>query len=99
MALGLQSVQAQQLWLTGLVVHACRILAPLSGIEPMSPALEGRFLTTRPPGKSLTELLFMVILFHIILNSCQKKVQIHSGLTPFDHAVLRTHLTEKITKA
>ena len=23
-----------------------------SGIEPMSPALEGRFLTTEPPGKS-----------------------------------------------
>ena len=24
---------------------------PGSGIEPMSPALQGRFLTTRPPGK------------------------------------------------
>ena len=28
------------------------ILAPQPGIKPMSPALEGRFLTTRPPGKS-----------------------------------------------
>ena len=28
------------------------ILVPRPGIEPMSPALEGRFLTTEPPGKS-----------------------------------------------
>ena len=97
-ALGLQSMQAQQLWLTGLVVHSCRTLVPLPGTEPMSSALEGRFLTTRPPGKFLTELLFVVILFHIIMNSYQNKVQTHFGLTPFDHAVLRTHLTEKITK-
>ena len=30
----------------------CRILVPLPGIKPVSPALEGRFLTTGPPGKS-----------------------------------------------
>ena len=28
------------------------ILAPQPGIEPMSPALEGKFLTTGPPEKS-----------------------------------------------
>ena len=28
------------------------ILVPWPGIKPMSPALEGRFLTTEPPGKS-----------------------------------------------
>ena len=32
---------------------ACGILIPGPGIEPMSPALAGRFLTTGPPGKSL----------------------------------------------
>ena len=32
---------------------ACRILVPRPGIEPASPALEGRFFTTAPPGKSL----------------------------------------------
>ena len=32
---------------------ACEILAPRPGIEPTSPALEGEFLTTEPPGKSL----------------------------------------------
>ena len=30
----------------------CGILAPQPGIEPVPPALEGRFLTTRPPWKS-----------------------------------------------
>ena len=28
------------------------ILIPRPGIEPVSPVLEGRFLTTGPPGKS-----------------------------------------------
>ena len=46
--------------LTGSVVRvntgltACRILVPRSGIKPATPALEGRFLTTGPPGKSFT---------------------------------------------
>ena len=41
-----------------VVVHglscptACGILVPQPGIEPGSPALEGGFLTTGPPGKS-----------------------------------------------
>ena len=32
---------------------ACRVLVLKAGIEPSSPALEGRFLTTGPLGKSL----------------------------------------------
>ena len=32
---------------------ACGILVPQSGIKPMSPALQGRFLTAGPPRKSL----------------------------------------------
>ena len=39
--------QTQQLWITGLA--ALRHVGP--GLEPMSPALAGRFLTTAPPGK------------------------------------------------
>ena len=31
---------------------ACGILVPQPGTEPSSPALEGGFLTTGPPGKS-----------------------------------------------
>ena len=30
---------------------ACGILVPGPGIKPMSPALQGGFLTTGPPGK------------------------------------------------
>ena len=48
------------IWLPWLLVAArglscpvaCGILVPWPGIEPTSPALEGRFLTTGPPGKS-----------------------------------------------
>ena len=42
---------------SALVVHrfscpeTCRILVPGPGIEPMSPALQGEFLTTGAPGK------------------------------------------------
>ena len=32
---------------------ACGILVPRPGIEPTSPTLEGRLLTTQPPRKSL----------------------------------------------
>ena len=35
----------------------CGILVHQPGIEPMSPALEGGFLTTGPPGKSLYGIL------------------------------------------
>ena len=31
---------------------ACEILVPCPGIEPASPALEGRFLTSGPPDRS-----------------------------------------------
>ena len=61
-ACGLQSAQAQQLQRVGSLVVACGLSCPVTcgilvsppGIEPMSPALEGRFLTTGPPGKSLS---------------------------------------------
>ena len=34
------------------MLAACGILVPQPGIELVSPALEGRFLTTAPPRKS-----------------------------------------------
>ena len=36
---------------------------PGSGLEPMSPAVAGGFLTTVPPGKSLTVDFFVDILY------------------------------------
>ena len=46
----------QQLWLVGLVAqkHEVARNLPGPGTEPRSPALSGRFLTTGPPGKSLS---------------------------------------------
>ena len=37
---------------------ACGILVPQSGIEPVFPALQGGFLTTGPPGKPQTGVLY-----------------------------------------
>ena len=47
---------------------ACGILLPRLGIEPAFPALEGRFLTTGPRGKSLEflNLLFWDFPFYCI---------------------------------
>ena len=42
---------------------ACGILVPQTGIEPVSPALEGRFLTTGPPGTSPP----LVLIEHFVL--------------------------------
>ena len=42
-----------------LSCEACGILAPRPGIRLTLPALEGKVLTTRPPGKSLTELFWL----------------------------------------
>lgn len=49
-------------WATGALQSGCkalnysvahRILVPRSGIDPVSPELQGRFLTVGPPGQSL----------------------------------------------
>jgi len=50
---GLQSAQASLAGAHGLSYSgACGILVPRPGIKPVSPALQGGFLTTGPPGKS-----------------------------------------------
>ena len=40
---------------------ACGILVLQTGTEPTSPALQSRFLTTEPPGKSLYSSLFLFL--------------------------------------
>ena len=40
---------------------ACGILDPRPGIEPASPALEGRFLITGPPGESHAECFILTL--------------------------------------
>ena len=48
-------------WFFGL--EACGIEAPRPGIKPVLPALDGKILTTGPPGKSLSGsyLLFLLM--------------------------------------
>ena len=47
-------VQAQWLWHMGLVaLQHVESFGP--GIQPMAPALAGRLLTSRPPGKSFSD--------------------------------------------
>ena len=45
---------------------ACGILVPGPGMELASPALQGGFLTTGPPGKSLLLILFSVSLTSVL---------------------------------
>ena len=52
----------------------CGILVPWPGIEPTSPALEGRFLTTGPPGKSL---VLLYLLLPILLRGLLIPTQPH----------------------
>ena len=74
---GLQSTWAQQLQRMGSLVAArrvscptaCGILVPQLGIEHTSPALEGRFLTTGPPGKSPSSIYSFLRNLHTVLHS------------------------------
>ena len=56
-------------WASLVVAHrhscleACGILVPQLGIKPTSPELEGGFLTTGPPGKSLSQFFFLSVLY------------------------------------
>ena len=50
---------------------ACGIFVPGSGTEPTPPALQGRFLTPRPAGRSQTFHSFMPICLHSILFPSQ----------------------------
>ena len=56
---------AQSLWHMGLVAPN-HVDLPGPGVEPMSPALVGRFLTTGPPGKS--QIYVFLIINHNITD-------------------------------
>ena len=46
----------------------CGILAPWSGVELAPLAMEGEFLTTGPPGKSDTTVLFIYLFILFVVN-------------------------------
>ena len=53
---------------------ACGILAPQPGVEPAPPALEGKVLTTGPPGKSLSYLIFKSLRHFEFIFVCGMRV-------------------------
>ena len=67
-----------QLWHTGLLAPwdsmTQRILVPPLGIKPASPALQGGFLTTGPPGNSLFVLFLRMLLVCPSLSGDKSKV-------------------------
>ena len=56
-ARGIRSAQASVVAVRHSRSIDCRVLVPRPGIEPTSPALQGRVLIPEPPGKSLLLLL------------------------------------------
>ena len=77
----------QQLWHTGLAGGTWTL--PRLGIEPGSPALAGRFLSTTPPGKSESHFLKFVshginVSTHVVdvmsINERMKDVAFHQLL-------------------
>ena len=73
--------QAQQLWLAGSraqVLLLCGMWDPPGpGLEPVSPALAGGFLTTAPPGKP-TQLVLESML-------SDSKLSVHSTISQLLH--------------
>ena len=65
----LQARGLQQLWLSGFVARGMWDL-PGPGLEHVSPALAGRFLTTVPPGKS--DALFFIYTIFLNLKLTEK---------------------------
>ena len=58
-----------RLWCAGLVAQLhVRSQLPHKGFEPASPALQGRFLTPGPLGKSLGCFFFFLIIFYLFFK-------------------------------
>ena len=54
----------------------CGVLVPWPGVEPTSPALQGRFLTTGPPGKSLSSIF---LIFAVLVDEKSSIFYLKSG--------------------
>ena len=71
------AAQAQWLWFVGLI-PPWHVESSGPGVEPMSPALAGRFLSTMPPGKSHACILagvfcllsLCVLSYNVLLHPC-----------------------------
>ena len=70
----------------------CGILLPRPGIEPMFPALQGRFLTTGPQEKSFLLLSDSFKIFHSLSFSPDKKYCKNLFIIPFLKLIQNTHI-------
>ena len=73
---------------------ACGILAPQPGVEPAPPALEGKVLTTGPPGKSLSYLIFKSLrhfefIFVCGMRVCSNFIDLHEVVQLSQHHLLK----------
>ena len=89
---------------------ACRILVPWPRIEPMTPALQDRFLTTGPPRKSQNHLFWLnfrshstslLLFFHLLrqskkFHSTSREEETDSHLFMGDSKVLEEHVGQEI---
>ena len=67
---------------------SCGILVLQPGFEPASPALEGRFLTTGPPGKSQFTYLKIITVYLSGKNMCGHWPLIAQGSFHCHHLVI-----------
>ena len=88
-------------WHTGSVVMTPRlgcptasgISVPQSGIKPTSPAMEGRFLTTGPPEKSLSHFSYHVLKAAALGSAAYAPSPVH-GHTPLHQGGLFIVITQ-----
>ena len=69
---GSRATRLQQLWVHGLSCSTAYGTPSGPGVEPIAPALAGRLLTTRPPGKP-SNLIFLI---EILLTTVSRYFQV-----------------------
>ena len=81
---------------------ACEILITLLGIEPLSPAWQGKFLTSELPGKSLEsfqqflKVMCSTVIVKTMAERCWRKQQESQSLVEFAIVVLSSGLTPSL---
>ena len=75
---------------------ACGILVPWPEIEPASPDLEGRFLTTEPPGKSPGSLSLIIVTIKKFSLNCKANKRKHN---PQSECKIKQDLTQPLLQA
>ena len=78
---------------------ACGFLAPQPGIEPVSSALQGRSLTTGPPGKPSLISILVGQMLHVHLHRCTAHRWTDTGVTGVTRQYVMSPRGIKVEKA